>query len=118
LLLDVADRAARIWVISALLPAWRHAAPQDRYSGPWNRRTASTILLLGNTGDPQTPYPASVAMSRDLARARLLTVDGYGHTEAGNPDACATAYENRYLLTGVLPPPRTVCQQPAAPFPG
>ena len=25
--LDVADRAAQIWVICALLPAWRHAAP-------------------------------------------------------------------------------------------
>jgi hypothetical protein len=24
---DAADRAARIWVICALLPAWRHAAP-------------------------------------------------------------------------------------------
>jgi pimeloyl-ACP methyl ester carboxylesterase len=97
---------------------WPAAAAQDRYSGPWNRPTASTILLLGNTGDPQTPYPASVAMSRDLARARLLTVDEFGHTEAGNPDTCATHYENRYLLTGVLPPPRTVCKQHAAPFPG
>jgi hypothetical protein len=97
---------------------WPAAAAQDRYSGPWNRPTASTILLLGNTGDPHTPYPASVAMSRDLARARLLTVDEYGHTEAANPDTCATDYENRYLLTGVLPPPRTVCKQHAAPFPG
>jgi hypothetical protein len=57
-------------------------------------------------------------MSRDLARARLLTVDEYGHTETSNPDTCATDYENRYLLTGALPPPRTVCKQHAAPFPG
>jgi pimeloyl-ACP methyl ester carboxylesterase len=105
------------WVLEACAD-WPAAAAQDRYSGPWNRPTASTMLLLGNTGDPVTPYPASVAMSRDLARARLLTVDEYGHTEGSNPDACATAYENRYLLTGVLPPPRTVCKQHAAPFPG
>ena len=57
-------------------------------------------------------------MSRDLARARLLTVDGYGHTEAGNPSTCATDYETRYLLTGALPPPRTVCEENATPFPG
>jgi pimeloyl-ACP methyl ester carboxylesterase len=97
---------------------WPAAAAQDRYSGPWNRPTASTILLIGNTGDPETPYYGSVAMSRDLARARLLTVDEYGHTETSNPDTCATDYENRYLLTGALPPPRTVCKQHAAPFPG
>jgi len=96
---------------------WPAAAAQDRYSGPWNRPTATTILVLGNTGDPVLPYQNSVAMSRDLARARLLTVDGYGHTEAGNPSACATDYEIRYLLTGAFPPPRTVCKENATPFP-
>ena len=96
---------------------WPAAAAQDRYSGPWNRPTATTILVLGNTGDPNTPYQGSVAMSRDLARARLLTVDGYGHTESSNPSACATNYEIRYLLTGALPPPRTVCKENATPFP-
>jgi pimeloyl-ACP methyl ester carboxylesterase len=96
---------------------WPAAAAQDRYSGPWNRPTATTILVLGNTGDPILPYQNSVAMSRDLARARLLTVDGYGHSEAGNPSACATDYEIRYLLTGALPPPRTVCKENATPFP-
>jgi pimeloyl-ACP methyl ester carboxylesterase len=96
---------------------WPAAAAQDRYSGPWNRPTATTILVLGNTGDPVLPYQDSVAMSRDLARARLLTVDGYGHTEAGNLSSCATDYEIRYLLTGALPPPRTVCEENATPFP-
>jgi pimeloyl-ACP methyl ester carboxylesterase len=97
---------------------WPAAAAQDRYSGPWNRPTASTILVLGNTGDPVLPHQDSVAMARDLARARLLTVDGYGHTEAANPSTCATGYEIRYLFTGALPPPGTVCEQNATPFPG
>ena len=96
---------------------WPAAAAQDRYSGPWNRPTATTILVIGNTGDPALPLQDSVAMSRDLARARLLTVDGYGHTEFANPSTCATDYEIRYLLTGALPPPRTVCEQNATPFP-
>ena len=96
---------------------WPAAAAQDRYAGPWNRPTATTILVLGNTGDPLTPYQGSVAMSRDLARARLLTVNGYGHNEANNPSTCATNYETRYLLTGALPPPRTVCKENATPFP-
>ena len=97
---------------------WPAAAVQDRYSGPWNRPTATTILVVGNTGDPFLPLRDSVAMSRDLARARLLTVDGYGHTELSNPSTCASDYETRYLLTGALPPPRTVCKEDAAPFTG
>jgi pimeloyl-ACP methyl ester carboxylesterase len=95
---------------------WPRAAAQDRYTGPWNRRTASPILLIGNTVDPATPYWNSIAMSRDLARARLLTVRGYGHTEFTNPSTCAASYEVRYLTTGALPPVGTVCQQDATPF--
>jgi pimeloyl-ACP methyl ester carboxylesterase len=96
---------------------WPAAAGQDRYAGPWNRPTASPILLVGNTGDPVLPYKDSVAMSRDLARARLLTVDGYGHTVALNPSTCATDYEIRYLLTSALPPTGTVCKENDTPFP-
>ena len=96
---------------------WPAAAGQDRYTGPWKRTTSSPILLLGNTGDPALPYRDSVAMSRDLARARLLTIRGYGHTEAGNPSTCATRYEIRYILTGTLPPAGTVCRQDGTPFP-
>ncbi len=96
---------------------WPTAAGQDRYAGPWNRRTAAPILLIGNTGDPTTPYQGSVALSRELARARLLTVDGYGHTEQANPSTCALDDEVRYLLTGALPPAGTICPQDAAPFP-
>jgi pimeloyl-ACP methyl ester carboxylesterase len=97
--------------------AWPAAAALDRYTGPWNRPTASTILLVGNTGDPTTSYQDSVALSRELARARLLTINGYGHTETNNPSTCAMDYGVRYLLTGALPPARTVCPQNATPFP-
>jgi hypothetical protein len=56
-------------------------------------------------------------MSRDLARARLLTVDGYGHTAGNNPSTCAIKDIVDYTLTGALPAPRTVCQQNINPFP-
>jgi pimeloyl-ACP methyl ester carboxylesterase len=96
---------------------WPTAATQDRYTGPWNQPTASTILLIGNTGDPVTAYQDSVAMSRDLGRTRLLTVAGYGHTMANNPSACAINDVVQYTLTGALPAPGTVCQQGINPFP-
>src|ERR1700683_4169857 len=46
---------------------WPAAAAKDRYAGPWNRPTASTILVLGNTGDPTKTYHGSRAMPRGLA---------------------------------------------------
>jgi hypothetical protein len=96
---------------------WPTAAAQDRYTGPWNRPTASTILVVDNTGDPWTPYRGSVAMSRDLARARLLTVDGYGHTVGNNPSTCAINDMVNYTIAGTLPAPGTVCRQNINPFP-
>jgi pimeloyl-ACP methyl ester carboxylesterase len=89
---------------------------QDAYRGPWNRPTATTILVVGNTGDPNTPYRGSLAMSHDLAQARLLTVDGYGHTAFSNPSTCATSHETGYLLTGALPPASTTCPADTIPF--
>jgi TAP-like protein len=87
---------------------WPTAAAQDRYTGPWNRPTASTILVVGNTGDPWTAYQDSVAMSRELAHARLLTVDGYGHTTGENPSTCTINDLVGYTITGALPAPGTV----------
>jgi pimeloyl-ACP methyl ester carboxylesterase len=95
---------------------WPAAAAADRYTGPWNKRTAGTLLVIGNTTDPATPFSASVAMARDLARARLLTVHGFGHTAFTNPSTCATTIETAYLITGALPRPGTVCQQDTPPF--
>ncbi|WP_194896807.1 alpha/beta hydrolase [Catenulispora pinisilvae] len=89
---------------------------EDTYPGPWNRPIANPVLIVGNTGDPNTPYWNSVAMTHELGRARLLTIDGFGHTELLNPSTCATDYETSYLQTGVLPAQGTVCRQDAAPF--
>lgn len=92
------------------------AISADRYTGPWNRPTANPILVIGNTFDPDTPYEGSVAMSRALARARLLTVDGYGHTVFLNPSKCASEYISNYFINGQLPPQGTTCKQDYQPF--
>jgi pimeloyl-ACP methyl ester carboxylesterase len=92
------------------------ATDADGYDGPWNRPTASPILLVGNIYDPATPYSGSLAMAAELARARLLTVAGYGHTALLNPSTCVGNYETSYFLTGALPAPGTVCRQDQQPF--
>jgi pimeloyl-ACP methyl ester carboxylesterase len=90
----------------------------DLYAGPWDRRTANPVLVTNNTIDPNTPYQGSVAMTRELARARLLTVDGYGHGVLVNGSACATRYISRYLIDRTLPPKKAICQQDQKPFSG
>jgi pimeloyl-ACP methyl ester carboxylesterase len=106
----------RTWVWGDFPCALWPARAADRYAGPWNRPTANPILVIGNTGDPATAYRGSVRMARLLARARLLTVRGFGHTELLNPSRCVARREVAYFLTGALPPPGTVCRQDTAPF--
>jgi hypothetical protein len=90
--------------------SWR-ATAADRYSGLWDRRTANPLLVLNTTLDPNTPYQGAVAMSQQLARARLLPVDGYGHGAQGTPSACVMRYINRHLIRTELPPEGTRCGQ-------
>jgi pimeloyl-ACP methyl ester carboxylesterase len=106
----------RFWVWNDEPCASWPARAADRYAGPWNRRTAEPILVVNNTVDPETPYEGAVAMTRYLARARLLTVEGYGHSVLLNPSPCAQNHESTYFVDGTLPPPGTVCQQEKQPF--
>jgi pimeloyl-ACP methyl ester carboxylesterase len=99
---------------SAACASWG-AKAADAYRGPWDRRTANPVLVVNNTFDPASPYADAVAMTRELARARLLTVDGYGHI-VGNRSTCATRAIDRYLLRLRLPPAGARCRQDRTPF--
>ena len=87
----------------------------ERYNGPWNRRTSQTVLVVNGTYDPATRYDFAVRMTRELGNARLLTLDGFGHTSRYS--ACVTGWYTHYLLAGELPPVGTRCAQDRAPFP-
>ncbi|MFJ9773206.1 alpha/beta hydrolase [Kitasatospora sp. NPDC101157] len=95
---------------------WPAEAARDRYVGPWDRHTAAPVLVVANSGDPAWPHEGSRAMADTLARGRLLTVDGDGHTVLGNPSGCAAGYEERYLVDGELPPRGRVCAPDRRPF--
>ena len=88
---------------------------EERYAGPWNRRTATTIQLVNPTYDPATRYAFAQRMQAELGNARLLTLDGFGHTSSFS--ACVEGWYTRYLLDGALPPPGTRCAQDLPPFP-
>ena len=88
---------------------------EDAYAGPWNRRSAAPVLVVGNLWDPATSYDDAVSASRLLANARLLTSTNWGHTAYGSGD-CATSAIDSYLLNGTLPDRGTVCEGAFQPF--
>jgi len=78
-------------------------APLDATSGP-------TPLVIGNTGDPNTPYVEARQLARTIG-GRLVTYVGYGHTWLlnGSSNACMEAVVSAYLTAGHLPSAGTRC---------
>lgn len=105
------------WTYYSLTCATWPAEDRDRYLGPWNRPTANPILLVGNSlGDPATPYEGAQASAGELADARLLTLDSFGHTAFGGLSTCIDEAVERYFIEGELPEEGTVCQPDRTPF--
>lgn len=112
-----ASHAGHFWAWDDERCAQWPATAADRYTGPWNRPTAHPILVINTTHDPSTPHPAAQSMARELASARLITVNGYGHTTLLNPrSACLDRHTTRYLITGTPPAADTTCSQDTIPF--
>ena len=76
--------------------------------------STAPILISGITGDPDTPYADSVALSHILANGHLITWAGEGHS-ARRKSACIAAHMYEFLLRVTVPPPGTVCRD--APIP-
>lgn len=114
-----AERAGdlgRRWVWDYEWCAQWPATAAKRYTGPFDRPTAHPILVVNPVYDTATSYQAAEAMTKQLADARLLTLQGYGHTALLNPSTCVNDYVVRYLTTGVLPPAKATCEQDTPPF--
>ncbi|MEJ3744111.1 alpha/beta fold hydrolase [Actinomycetes bacterium KLBMP 9797] len=86
----------------------------SRYTGPYEAKGSAPILVFGNTGDPDTPYADSVALSQILANGHLVTWVGEGHT-ARRKSACTEAYMYEFLLRLTVPPAGTTCTDPPIP---
>jgi len=95
--------------------SWRHQ-DTDRYTGPWNRWTSAPILVINSRFDPSTPLHGALDGAAELARTRVLTVEGSGHSTMFVHSACAEKAKREYLISGVLPPVGTTCGIDRAPF--
>jgi len=88
----------------------------DAYDGPWNR-SRTTILVINAVHDPITPIWGAEAAVAELGNARLLKVNGDGHTSMFvEPSTCRDDAELAYLVSLRLPPRGAVCDVDQLPF--
>jgi len=104
---DAADRRdpyfGRAWIWGSSICASWPGVDEDRFTGPYSPDTANPVLVVGTRFDPATRYQDAVSAAGILGRARLLTLDGWGHTSLFE-SACIDDYTADYLLHRTLPP--------------
>ncbi|MYS22588.1 alpha/beta fold hydrolase [Streptomyces sp. SID4948] len=76
-----------------------------------NAEGAAPVLVVGGTGDPNTPYSGARHMARALGDGVgvLLTAEEEGHGTYPQ-NTCVAETVDRYLRTGHTPAPGTVCR--------
>ncbi|GGX40546.1 alpha/beta hydrolase [Streptomyces fructofermentans] len=72
---------------------------------------AEPILVVGNTGDPATPYEGARKMADELGKGVgvHLTWKGEGHGAYGSGSDCVDDTVDEYLLDGKVPDDNKVC---------
>ncbi|MFI1799141.1 alpha/beta hydrolase [Streptomyces sp. NPDC020379] len=72
---------------------------------------AAPILVVGNTGDPATPYEGAHRMAQQLGKGVgvELTFRGQGHGAYDSGNACVKGAVDAYLLEGTAPQAGKIC---------
>lgn len=86
--------------------------PFDVVKGPkdYSAKGAPTMLVIGTTNDPATPYSQAVRLAREvLDKGHLLTYDGEGHTAYGSTNSCVADTVDDFLINGTLPKTEKNC---------
>jgi pimeloyl-ACP methyl ester carboxylesterase len=106
--------AVQGWWLAVPCAGWP-VVSADRYTGPWNRSTTNPVLVIGTRDDPQTAYAGARRVASLLGNAKLLTLDGYGHTTDVDPSVCIDHAVGAYLLRPASARQQT-CQPDRQPF--
>ncbi|MEU0371587.1 alpha/beta hydrolase [Streptomyces sp. NPDC006283] len=114
----------------AMVPAFRKASPVFGENLAWGQAScnawpvpgtwehpdvsapgAPPIVVVGNTGDPATPYKGTKAMAEALGKGVgvQVTYRGEGHGSYSS-STCVQRIVNTYLLNGKAPADGTVCK--------
>ena len=102
-LLEAAPTLGRYWQFGALrCESWPFEVKQSPVT--YSATGAPTILVVGTTGDPATPYSQAQSLAgRILDDAFLLTYNGEGHTIYGQQIACVDNVVDKFFISGELP---------------
>jgi pimeloyl-ACP methyl ester carboxylesterase len=103
------------WWLWAPCASWP-VASASRYTGPWNAKPRTPVLIIGTRFDPQTPFANARHVARLFGRAVLVTHDGYGHTSNADPSRCVERATTDYLAQLAVPRAGTVCRSDRPPF--
>lgn len=87
----------------------------DAFLGPWPNKVKAPVLVFGTRHDPATPYEATRPYADLYPDARMVTVEGYGHTTIGK-STCADRMITSYLTQLVAPADGVTCTQDRKPF--
>ncbi|MFI6495192.1 alpha/beta hydrolase [Streptomyces sp. NPDC050564] len=76
-----------------------------------NAPGSAPILVIGNTGDPATPYQGAQNMAHQLGDGIgiNITLTGQGHGGYTSNNTCLKNTVDQYLLNNTTPPPNTTC---------
>jgi pimeloyl-ACP methyl ester carboxylesterase len=86
--------------------------PFEVVQGPtdYSAEGAPTMLVVGTTNDPATPYSQAKNFANNiLAKGYLLTYDGEGHTAYGSSNSCVADTVDDFLINGNLPKKEKTC---------
>lgn len=96
--IDWGSLTCAYWPVAAA-----EAPHQVHNSGP------ETILVVGTTRDPATPYQWARSLTSQLGRAELLSYNNDGHTAYLRGSSCIDGAVDAYLISLQLPPTGTLC---------
>jgi pimeloyl-ACP methyl ester carboxylesterase len=102
-IMEAAPTLGKFWRFGALRcenwPFDIAKRPTD-YSAPGT----GTIMVIGTTGDPATPYSQAVSLANNiLSNGFLVTYNGEGHTIYGHQVSCIDRVVDDFFLTGNVP---------------
>jgi len=112
-----ADRAKQLQQVAPVfgpfvaysdLPCRYWPVAPTREPGVLDAPGAPPIVLVGQTGDPATPYEWAQAVHKQLSSSILITRNGNGH---GGYDvsSCVRSLVNPYLINLTVPPDGRTC---------
>ena len=100
----------RYWQYGGLACAyWKF--PQAKPLKSYAAKGSPTIVVVGTTGDPATPYQQAVNLAgKVLSNATLITYKGEGHTAYGQGHNCIDGAVDDFFVNGTLPTAGLTCQ--------